>query len=85
MKTVKMNGHELRKLIKKFNLEYENCSYAGHMASKTKGEEKEEWESEEEFGEYELFDIADKIKKAEISRYCKKKYELELEDILNNF
>jgi hypothetical protein len=81
-----MKGPELRKLIKEFEMLYEEAEYALHMAHTSKDEEeKDEWENESEWIEYRLIEISDKVKNAEISRYCKKKYELEIQDIINNY
>lgn len=83
-----MKGHEFNKLMKRYKNLYDESEYLCHVAHMSKDErEKEEAEEELDMVDTQLMYLADNIKKAEgeISRYMRKKYEFELEDIRNEY
>jgi hypothetical protein len=81
-----MNGHKLRDLMEKFHRHYEDCDYAGYMSRRDDlpTDEKEEWQDEEDYHEYVLWDIRYQIEKADISYYMNKKYGEEIKEILHH-
>lgn len=74
-----MNSKIIRELVNQFNNVHETSDYAEYMMynEKLSEHERHEYELEADMSMYELYDIAEKIKKLNPSKYMIEKYNLD--------